>query len=37
MYYEVIAQCTQAVKNVEAWLDKAEEHAAMKHFDVGVG
>ena len=36
MYYQAIAQCTQAVKNVEAWLDKAEEHAAAKHFDVGV-
>jgi hypothetical protein len=36
MYYQAIAQCTQAVKNVEAWLDKAEEHAAAKHFNVGV-
>jgi uncharacterized protein len=36
MYYQAIAQCTQAVKNVEAWLDKAEEHAAAKHFDLGV-
>jgi hypothetical protein len=36
MYYQAIAQCTQAVKNVEAWLDKAEEHAAAKHLDVGV-
>jgi hypothetical protein len=36
MYYQAINQCTQAVKNVEAWLDKAEEHAAAKHFDVGV-
>jgi uncharacterized protein len=36
MYYQAITQCTQAVKNVEAWLDKAEEHAAAKHFDVGV-
>jgi uncharacterized protein len=36
MYYQAIAQCTQAVKNVEVWLDKAEEHAAAKNFDVGV-
>jgi hypothetical protein len=36
MYYQAITQCTQAVKNVEAWLDKAEEHAAAKHFDLGV-
>src|SRR6202789_4245159 len=36
MYYQAIAQCTQAVKNIEAWLNKAEEHAAAKTFDVGV-
>jgi hypothetical protein len=36
MYYQAITQCTQAVKNAEAWLDKAEEHAAAKHLDVGV-
>ena len=24
------------MKNVEAWLDKAEEHAAAKRFDLGV-
>src|SRR6266851_9301370 len=36
MYYQAIAQCTQAVKNVAAWLNKAEEHAAAKNFDVGV-
>jgi hypothetical protein len=36
MYYQAIAQCAQTVKNVETWLDKAEEHAAAKHLDVGV-
>ena len=36
MYYLAIAQCTQAVKNVEAWLNKTEEHAAARNFDVGV-
>ena len=36
MYYQAITQCTRAVKNVEAWLDKAEEHAAAKRFDLGV-
>ena len=36
MYYQVISQCTQALKNLEAWLDKAEQHAATKKFDVGV-
>jgi hypothetical protein len=36
MYYQVILQCTQAIKNVESWLDKAEQHAAAKKFDVSV-
>jgi uncharacterized protein len=36
MYYQAIAQCAQTVKNVETWLDKAEEYAAAKHLDVGV-
>jgi hypothetical protein len=36
MYYQAIAQCTQALRNLETWLDKAEEYAAAKHFDVGV-
>ena len=36
MYYQAIEQCAQALKNVEVWLDKAEAHAAAKHFDVGV-
>src|SRR5438445_13689829 len=36
MYYQVISQCTQTLKNLETWLDKAEQHAAVKKFDVGV-
>src|SRR5260370_8757838 len=36
MYYQVISQCTQALKNLETCLDKAEQHAAAKKFDVGV-
>ena len=36
MFYQVISQCTQALKNIETWLDKAEAHAAAKKFDVGV-
>ena len=36
MYYEVISQCTQSLKNLETCLDKAEQHAAAKKFDVGV-
>jgi len=36
MYYQTITQCGQAVKNVETRLDKTEEHAGAKHFDLGV-
>jgi hypothetical protein len=36
MYYHVISQCTQSLKNLETWLDKAQQHAAAKKFDVGV-
>lgn len=36
MYSEVISQCTNSLKNLETWLDKAEQHAAAKKFDVGV-
>src|ERR1700682_1543116 len=36
MYYQVISQCTQALKNLEIWLDKAEHHAAAKKFDADV-
>jgi uncharacterized protein len=34
MYYQVIAQCTQSLKNL-ACLDKADRYAATKKFDVG--
>jgi hypothetical protein len=36
MYYQVLSQCTQSLKNVETLLDKAEQHAAAKKFDVSV-
>ena len=36
MYYQAISQCTQMLRNLESWLDKAEEHAGAKTFDVGV-
>jgi hypothetical protein len=36
MYYQVISQCTQSLKNLETCLDKAEQHAAARKFDVGV-
>ncbi len=36
MYYHVVMQCTQSLKNLYGWLDKAEQHAAAKKFDVSV-
>ena len=36
MYYQVVSQCVQSLKTVEVLLDKAEQHAAAKKFDVGV-
>jgi hypothetical protein len=36
MYYQLISQCTQTLKHLETCLDKAEQHAAAKKFDVGV-
>src|SRR3977135_2962897 len=36
MYYAAVSQCTQALRNLETWLNKAEQHAAAKKFDVGV-
>lgn len=36
MYYPVISQCTQALKSLRTFLDKAEQHAAAKKFDVGI-
>ena len=36
MYYQVISQCTQNLKNLETCLDKAEQHAAAKKFVLGV-
>jgi hypothetical protein len=36
MFYRVIAQCAQALKNLESLLDKAEQHAAAKNFDLSV-
>jgi hypothetical protein len=31
-----VRQCTQGLKNLETWLDKAEQHAAAKKFDISV-
>ena len=36
MYYDVISQCTQSLENLLACLDKAEQFAAFKKFDVSV-
>ena len=36
MYYPMIQQCSQALKTIEVWFDKAGQHAAAKKFDVGV-
>jgi uncharacterized protein len=36
MYYQVIAQCTKSLKNLETCLDKADRYAATKKFDTGV-
>src|SRR5580658_1520298 len=36
IYFQVISQCVQMLKNLENWLDAAEQHAAAKKFDIGV-
>jgi hypothetical protein len=36
MYYQVVSQSSKSLKNIEVWLDKAEQFAAVKQFDVGV-
>jgi hypothetical protein len=36
MYHHAIGQCTQALKNLDAWLAKAERYAAEKKFDAAV-
>jgi hypothetical protein len=36
MHYRVISQYVVALRALETWLDKAEQHARAKKFDVGV-
>jgi hypothetical protein len=36
MYYQVIEQCTQTLRCIEVFLDKAESYAEKKNFDVGI-
>ncbi len=36
MFYQAITQMTRNLQTVDAWLDKAEQHAAAKKFNAGV-
>src|SRR3984957_139224 len=36
MYYQAISQLAQNLKTIETWLDKAEEFAPAKKFDINV-
>jgi hypothetical protein len=36
MYHQVVRQCTQNLAALEGWLDKAEQYAIAKKFDVEV-
>jgi hypothetical protein len=36
MYYEVVSQCTQSLKLIESWLDKAVKFADERKLDVDV-
>ena len=36
MYYQAVSQCAQSLRNLETFLDKAEQHAIANKFDVGV-
>ncbi|RTL79109.1 MAG: DUF1993 domain-containing protein [Hyphomicrobiales bacterium] len=36
MYYQLVAQCAQSLKNFETCLDKAEGYGATKNVDVSI-
>ena len=36
LYFHVILQCVSSLQTAEVWLDKAQEHATAKNFDVEV-
>ena len=36
MYYEIVSQCVQSMKNLDIFLDKAQQHATQKKFDVAI-
>lgn len=36
MYYQLVKQCAQSLQNLEACLDKADQFATAKKFDIGI-
>ena len=36
MYYDIVVQCVHSLTTLERWLDKAEELATAKNFDIDV-
>ncbi|NOV30696.1 hypothetical protein A1353_07705 [Methylomonas methanica] len=36
MYYQILSQCIHSLTQIEAWLDKAEQYATDKKFDVNI-
>jgi uncharacterized protein len=36
MFFQVISQLIRSLRTVDGWLDKAEQHAASKRFDIDV-
>lgn len=36
MFFEIVRQCTHALRNLESCLDKAEQYAEAKNFDVSI-
>ena len=36
MYYRAVSQCSQTLKGVETWLEKAEQFAAAKNLDIKI-
>ena len=36
MYYQLVSQCIDNFKQMAVWLDKAEQHAVARKFDVNI-
>jgi len=36
MFYHIVKQCAQSLGNLQVCLDKAEQHATAKNFDVSI-